>query len=339
MGIARQTKPEMSKIEKEDGGGSRRLRNEDGGGSRLRDEATLRGMVFDIQRMSINDGPGIRTTVFLKGCPLTCPWCHNPEGRGRAPQLAFTPALCIGCGYCFRHCPQAAHVMADGKHQIERERCRGCFLCVKECYSNALEVVGKEMAVAEVLDEVEKDRPFYDESGGGMTLSGGEPLAQFEFSRALLAGAKARDLHTCVETSGLGPAEEVTAWVPLVDLFLFDYKETGPERHRAYTGVSNEGILENLRLLDARGAKTILRCPIVPGANLREDHLRGIVSVAAALRHCQGIHILGYHQLGEAKRIRLGGGAETRFPDLSREEMNAVVTRLRDLGGRNVAAG
>ncbi|MBN2310339.1 MAG: glycyl-radical enzyme activating protein [Candidatus Hydrogenedentes bacterium] len=309
---------------------------------RDRDE-TLRGVVFDIQRMSIHDGPGIRTTVFLKGCPLECFWCHNPEGRSTRRQLAFTPALCIGCGFCFTHCPNDVHVVVDGAHTMERERCTECFACVEECYSNALEVIGREQSVAEVLAEVEKDRPFYDESNGGMTLSGGEPLAQFPFAEGLLAGARARGLHTCVETSGFVRQEHLKALIPLVDLFLYDYKETDPERHREYTGQSNEQIIENLRMLDEHGAALILRCPIVPEVNLRDDHLQGIVDLAGSLRRCQGINIMGYHCLGESKRSRLGiAGSEgegARFRDMSRAEIEAVVARVAELGGANVSSG
>jgi len=328
-------------------------------------DETLRGMVFDIQRMSINDGPGIRTTVFLKGCPLRCLWCHNPEGRHARPQLAFTPRLCIACGYCFEHCPNGAHLISGTDyeiqavskpenreekkkfrslspklHRLERERCAECFVCTEECYSGALEVMGKEMSAGEVLAEVVKDQPFYEESGGGMTLSGGEPLAQVAFAHQLLLGAKARGLHTCIETCGFAPQQHLATVMASVDLFLFDYKESDPERHREFTGQTNELIIENLRFLDAQGAAFVLRCPIVPGVNLREDHLQGIVALARSLRHCQGIHIMGHHALGESKRERLGEDpGAARFANMSREEVQAVVARVRELGGENVTAG
>ena len=302
----------------------------------------IKGWIFDIQRMSIHDGPGIRTTVFMKGCPLRCLWCHNPEGRLAQPQLAFTRALCIGCGYCFKHCPNGAHVIEGGKHALLRDLCAGCFACVEECYSNALERVGREMNVREVITEVVKDRVFYDESGGGMTLSGGEPAAQFLFTKAILEAARADGIHTCIETSGFGPRGHFLGLAPLVDLFLFDYKETDAERHEAYAGFPNDGLLDNLRLIDAQGAPTILRCPIIPTVNLREDHLQGIVAVQRSLDNCQGIHIVGYHPLGESKRERLGLNAEEigarRFPGITPEEIQAVVTRLTELGATNVEA-
>ena len=304
-------------------------------------DTELRGTVFDIQRMSIHDGPGIRTTVFLKGCPLECLWCHNPEGRDSRRQLAFTPALCIGCGFCFRRCPHDVHVMEDGEHRLARDRCAECFACVEECYSNALEIVGREMTVAEVIGEVLKDRVFYEESGGGITLSGGEPLMQFPFATALLRQAKAEGLHTCVETCGFAPNAHLEALIPWVDLFLFDYKETESERHKDYTEQDNRAILDNLRFIDRRGGATILRCPIVPGVNLREDHLEGIVAVSRGLRHCRGIDIIGYHPLGESKRTRLGlpPAPETlEFASMSQEEVETVAARVRALGGKNVTA-
>ena len=300
----------------------------------------LTGRIFDLQRMSIHDGPGIRTTVFLQGCPLRCQWCHNPEGWEPRTRLALTPSLCIGCRYCLQHCPNAAHRMEAAGHVLDREACTECLVCAEGCYSGALEAVGREAAPEDVLAEVEKDRPFYEESGGGMTLSGGEPLMQPAFAGALLRGARERGLHTCIETCGLAPRDVVESVVPHADLVLFDYKESDPERHRRWTGLSNEVILENLRLVDGLGVPMILRCPIIPGLNLREDHLRGIAGAARSLSHCVAVHVMGFHRLGESKRARLGLPATEMPPgSMSREEIEAVAALLHEYGAENVLAG
>ena len=264
------------------------------------------GIVFDIQKFSIHDGPGIRTTVFLKGCPLRCLWCHNPESQSARPELLFSPEKCIGCGYCFKACPNQAHKMKDGLHIIDRSLCVSCGKCTEECYCGANSLAGKTMSVEAVMDEVLKDKPFYVNSGGGMTLSGGEPMNQFEFSRELLRSAKQNGLHTCMETCGFASAEHFLTIVPLVDLFLFDLKETDPLLHHKYTGVLPDRILENLHVIDNAGAKCVLRCPIIPGLNDREDHFRNIGRIAETLSNLSEINIMPYHPLGDSKLARLG---------------------------------
>lgn len=267
----------------------------------------MNGIVFDIQKFSIHDGPGIRTTVFLKGCPLRCLWCHNPESHEMAAEISFIPAKCIGCGHCFQACQQGAHVMGeDGSRTFRRELCRRCGVCAEKCYAKALELIGREMTVEEVIAEVEKDKPFYETSGGGMTVSGGEPLFQFEFTLALLQEAKRRGLHTCVETAGFTPFERLEQIMPVVDLFLYDYKETDPARHQEYTGAPREVIVENLIHLDQLGAKTILRCPIIPGRNARNDHFAGIAALANRLHNILEVNLMPYHPLGESKNERIG---------------------------------
>jgi pyruvate formate lyase activating enzyme len=285
------------------------------------------GLLFDIQRMCLHDGPGIRTTVFLKGCTLRCAWCHNPEGLEMHPELAFTPAVCIGCGYCARVCPNRAHTFDARMHQFDSARCAACFECVRECHSKSLEKIGIEWSVAEVMAEVGKDNDFYATSGGGMTIGGGEPLVQFAFTHALLTAAKRAGIHTCVETSGHAPGPHFEALVEVMDLVLFDFKESDPERHRACTGHGNELILRNLRLLDEKGVPLILRCPLIPGVNLREDHLEAIASLASELRHCQGVELMGYHKLGEAKRARIGKEAK-RFDECSPAQLKNAADLL-----------
>lgn len=265
----------------------------------------MKGIVFDIQRMSVHDGPGIRTTVFLKGCPLRCLWCHNPESKHRRPELAFYENLCIGCGDCLEACPNRCHTLVDGEHRIDRTACVQCGACERVC-TGALKIVGRESTVQEVMREVMKDVRFYKTSGGGMTVSGGEPLMQADFAIALLRAAKEEGLHTCVETAGHVQKEALMEAAPLVDLFLFDVKETDPERHREYTGVDNRRILENLFALDAAGRPLIMRCPIIPGLNDRDEHLKSVAELANRLNHVQAIHIEPYNSFGEGKSRSIG---------------------------------
>lgn len=300
-------------------------------------EADLRsisGRIFEVQRFSIHDGPGIRTTVFMKGCPLNCAWCHNPEGIGAEMHLSFLPDRCIGCGYCFRTCAQHAHAMRDDKHVLNREVCKVCGRCTEECYSGALELVGRDATVGEILDEVIRDKPFYDTSGGGMTISGGEPTMQIKFAAALLSEARREGLRCAVETCGYCDYSLLERLRPYVDLWLYDWKESNSERHKEFTGVPNERIRDNLRKLDEAGEVTRLRCPIIPGCNTRRDHLEGIAAIWKESRHMEGVELMPYHRLGEGKRSRLGMGEEDR-PRVETPDKAAVgewVTMLREFG-------
>ncbi|MFZ5832666.1 MAG: glycyl-radical enzyme activating protein [Planctomycetota bacterium] len=299
----------------------------------------MTGKIFDIQRFSIHDGPGIRTTVFLKGCPLRCIWCGNPESISPDPLLSYLPEKCIACGACMKVCPENA-ITADaaGKAAIDRARCTGCGRCPKVCDPKALEMVGREATVEEVLQVVVRDRAYYKESGGGMTLSGGEPLLQPDFAEGLLHAAKVEGLHCCVETSGYAAWSELERVQPLVDLWLFDYKETDPNLHFKFTGRWNEQILENLKKLHDSGSKILLRCPMIPQHNARRGHLEGIAALAHKLPKLEGVELLPYYDLWRAKLPRMGLTSElpTTVKPPSRETLEGWNGFLRERGVRVV---
>lgn len=262
------------------------------------------GTVFQIQRFSVNDGPGIRTAVFLKGCPLDCAWCHNPESNSPGPELSYAKRLCIGCGQCVIRCPQGCHRMENGIHVLDRKDCLLCGRCAEACVG-ALEIIGKKMTYGEVMKAVSRDKLFYDNSGGGLTLTGGEPMMQYEFSLSILKAARYAGINTCMETSGYAKTEHILSVAEYTDLLLYDWKFTDDALHRRWTGVSNELILKNISALDASGARLILRCPLVPGLHDNE-HLIGIAKTANSMRNIEAIHVMPYHCLGKSKHDALG---------------------------------
>ena len=211
----------------------------------------MAGRIFDIQRFSVHDGPGIRTTVFFQGCPLRCRWCHNPEAVSAGPALFYSDRACLSCRACEATCTEAVHSFAGEEQRMCRERCRLCGACAEVCVAGALEFSGRSATPEEVVEVVLRDRVFYETSGGGVTLSGGEPLAQPAFAREILARCRTEGLHTAVDTCGEGAREALDALIPLADLWLFDVKHLDPGAHRAATGRSNERILQNLRYLDS----------------------------------------------------------------------------------------
>ena len=248
------------------------------------------GTVFNIQRFSIHDGPGIRTTVFLKGCSMACFWCHNPEGRHFFPELLYDAQRCIVCGECARVCSRQAHEITDGEHLFHRERCETAGECVQVCYSEALELTGSSMTVSQIMNEVLRDRAFYENSGGGVTLSGGEPALSHGFSFAILKQCKAEGLHTAIETCGNYPWQNLTKLLPVTDLFMMDIKLMDSGKHRQVTRASNKLLLENARRLACTDKALVFRTPIIPGVNDNPEEFRAIVSAVSELIKIRQTH-------------------------------------------------
>lgn len=265
------------------------------------------GTIFNIQSFSLHDGPGIRTTVFFKGCPLKCLWCHNPESHRAAQELLFYTERCTGCGKCVRVCPEGGVTLIDGRAVTDRKKCIGCGHCVTVCPAGAREISGKMVTVEEVMEVIEKDRMFYESSGGGVTLSGGEPLLYGDFIRSLMEQCRDAGIHTAVETSGYADSGIVKKALEPADLILFDFKAADSRLHRRLTGVPNEKILENARIL-CRGMKKkmVIRIPVVPGGNDGEDNIRASADfIHHRLDLGIPVHLLPYHDLGTAKEERL----------------------------------
>ncbi len=294
------------------------------------------GIVFNVQRFSIHDGPGIRTTVFLKGCPLRCKWCHNPEGLSITPDIEFIASKCIGCGRC-TVCPKDNHsFIKDGLHVFSRDDCLKCGECVEACVTEALLKAGKEYTVDEVMKKVMSDVMFYKESGGGMTLSGGEPFGQIDFAVELLRAAKENGLHTAVETCGYYSEETLMKALPYVDLFLFDYKVTGREEHKAATGVYPERILENLEVINREGKQMHLRCPIIPGINDNSTHFAAIAALAERLDCVVRVDLEPYHDLGVSKYSNIGKTAAYQNNAPAKDRMEEILEEVSSKTSKRV---
>ncbi len=262
-----------------------------------------RGSVLNVQRFSIQDGPGIRTTVFLQGCPLHCPWCSNPESQRETPGVLLRIAKCVRCGRCQEACPEHAIVVTAAGSTIDRNRCTSCLACVPACPSRALEASGRSLSVAEVLAVVLRDEGYYRRSGGGLTLSGGEPLMQWPFAAAILRGAKEHALHTAIDTTGYADWAAMAAVLPYTDLILYDLKHADPARHQAVTGVTNHSILDNLqRMLGETPVEVWIRVAAIPGFNTSDAEVAALAEIVQNLpRPPAKVSLLPFHKFAAGK--------------------------------------
>ena len=295
----------------------------------------MTGVIFDIQRFAIHDGPGIRSTVFFKGCSARCEWCHNPESLSITPQLQYYEDRCVSCGNCVNLCPQGAHVMRDRTqtqggteairkgHFFDRRRCIACGLCSGECFSNALVICGREMNVEDVLRQVLDDKPYYDESGGGVTLSGGEPVLQDDFCEALLKSLKNVSLHTTVQTAGFYSFEKLDRLLPYLDVVMYDIKGLSQDIFQNHIHASSSLALDNLKRLDERGIPIIVRTPCVKGLNDDAGEIEAIARMLSSLKHLRYYSLIPYHGLAKIKYDVLGQEFK-RYEAPSKEHMEML---------------
>lgn len=297
-----------------------------------------KAIIFNIQKFCIHDGPGIRTTVFFKGCPLRCLWCHNPESQAFGRQLLFDREKCNMCGRCLQACGRGAVSMSANGPVQDPDRCDLCEKCVDLCLNSAREVAGWEYSVSEVLAEIEKDRPFYEQSGGGVTFSGGEALGQIDFLAELAGACKNRGISVAVDTCGHAPLASLERMLDYTDVFLYDLKLMDPELHKKYIGKDNRLILENLAGLAARGAVINLRLPLVEGINDGNQNIAGIINFIKGMGIIR-VNLLPYHDLGRAKYSRLDRGYRSGQLKAPPAERLAEIKRLFEANGHKVKIG
>lgn len=290
----------------------------------------MKAKIFEIKRFAVHDGDGIRTTVFFKGCPLKCVWCHNPEGISFKPELAYYQNKCINCGECIGICPSDAQKMTENAHEFDREKCISCGRCAEVCLGGALTHYGKEVTLDELLPRLTEDKEFYDNSGGGVTLSGGECLMQADFCAELLSKLKSLGINTAVDTCGFVSRESIEKVIPYTDSFLYDFKAYDEEVHIRCTGQSNEIILENLEYIDSMGKNIEIRIPYVP--NFNDDQIPKIAKFLTKLKNVSRIRVLPYHNYAGSKYASLD--MQNTLPEIlpTGDEIKKAEEYLRSLG-------
>ncbi len=285
----------------------------------------MKGLITTIQRMSMHDGPGIRSTVFLKGCNMHCGWCHNPETLSIKPELEWIQQKCIGCNSCTEVCSSGAFSLKNGKPDFQKNLCTSCFDCLTVCYAEAISKIGRELTPKEVFSEVEQDFPFFSNSGGGITISGGEPMFQPEFTQQTLALFKKAGIHTALDTNLSISWSQYEKVLPHADLVLADLKIMNPELHKKWTGQSNQIIFENLKKLDATGIPFFIRTPVVPGVNDYDAEIRAMAEFASSLRNLKKYELLPYHSMASCKYTNLSmENPMEQTPALSKERLDEL---------------
>lgn len=297
-----------------------------------------KAILMDIKKFAVHDGPGIRTTFFLKGCPLHCLWCHNPEGILPVPEMAYYAHKCIGCGECVKACPNGAHLIDKEGHRFLRERCTACGLCEKACLGEAMKCFGREIEVQEAVELALRDRLFYENSGGGITVSGGEPLLHADFVCAFFTALKNEGIHTAVDTCGCIRWSEIEKTLPVTDMYLYDVKHYDPEKHRLFTGTTNELILENLDKLSETGKRIEIRMPFVPGYNADDETIEAIGCRLSGL-NVERMKLLPYHSMARSKYLALGKTDTMPYVDVPDDEMIAHAVGILQAHGVNAVSG
>lgn len=284
-----------------------------------------RGLVFDIERFSTKDGPGVRTVVFFKGCNMACPWCHNPEGIHGGPELLCQPEICIACESCAGVCPEDVHIFTGDIHIFQKERCSQCLQCTQICFSGALRACGKEMTVEQIMQEILPDKALYDRTGGGVTLSGGEVMVQGMFATRLARACAAQGIPCAIETNLSLPWDRYQQILPFVDMVFADVKHLDSQVHKMWTGIGNAQILSNLDQLDAYGVRYAIRTPVIPGFNDAKKIIGGIAGQLAGKKNLEYYELLTYNPLGGSKGLPVHPPRQERFPDLPRARMRELA--------------